>query len=54
MKQMIALWSMVKVHGLMVAGSCLKLELARYWGLETDKARKHLAVGNQMYSHSGG
>ena len=32
MKQMIALWSMVKVHGLMVAGSCLEPEFKRSWG----------------------
>jgi hypothetical protein len=48
MEQMIALWSMVKVHGLMVAGLGLAPELARCWGLEIDKAREHLAIGNQM------
>ena len=34
MKQMIALWSMVKVHGLMVAGSCLLSKLSRSWARE--------------------
>ncbi len=48
MEQMIALWSMVMVHGLMVAGPGLKPKLARCWGLETNKAREHLAIGNQM------
>jgi len=40
MKQMIALWSMVKVHGLMVAGLGLALELARCWARETDDPRR--------------
>ena len=34
MEQMIALWSMVKVHGLMVAGLSLELELVRSWARE--------------------
>ena len=38
--QMIALWSMVKVHELMAAGPVSKLILARYWGLETDDPRR--------------
>ena len=58
MKQMIALWSMVMVHGLMVAGSALscpvplrygaKPEIDEIVGRKTDKAREHLAIGNQM------
>ena len=48
MEQMIASWSMVMVHGLMVADPSNLPDLARYWGLETDKAREHLAIGNQM------
>ena len=48
MKQMIASWSMVKVHGLMVAGSGFELELTRYWARETNEAREHLSIGNQM------
>ena len=32
MKQMIALWSMVKVHGLMVAGTGMKLDLSKIVG----------------------
>ena len=34
MEQMIALWSMVKAHGLMVAGLSLMLKLARSWARE--------------------
>ena len=48
MEQMIALWSMVKVHGLMVAGASLVPIQTRSWGLESDEAREHLAIGNQM------
>ena len=48
MKQMIASWSMVMVHALMVAGPGLALKLARYCGRETDEAREHLAIGNKM------
>ena len=48
MKQMIASWSMVMVHGLMVAGPGFELELTRYWARETNEAREHLAIGNQM------
>ena len=48
MKQMIALWSMVKVHGLMVADPSSLPRLVRYCGPETDKAREHLAIVNQM------
>ena len=48
MKQMIALWSMVMIQGLTVAGSCLVPFKARSWGPETNEAREHLAIGNQM------
>ena len=34
MEQMIALWSMVMVHGLMVAGSCLVPKLCEIVGRE--------------------
>ena len=34
---MIASWSMVMVHGLMVAGPGDLPELIRYWGRETDE-----------------
>jgi hypothetical protein len=37
MKQMIALWFMVMVHGLMVAGLVIELILARSWGPESDE-----------------
>ena len=39
---------MVMVHGLMVADPGLEPNIARSWGPETDKAREHLAIGNQM------
>ena len=48
MEQMIALLSMVKVHGLMVAGSGLKPKLARCSNRKINEAREHLAIGNQM------
>ena len=48
MEQMIALWSMVMVHGLMIAGSGLKPKLSRCVGRKTNEAREHLAIGNQM------
>ena len=48
MKQMIALWSMVMVHGLMVAGSSLCPLYAIDAGRKTNEAREHLAIGNQM------
>ena len=48
MEQMIASWSMVMVHGLMAAGPVSKLIFAGSWGRETDEAREHLAIGNQM------
>ena len=48
MKQMIASWSMVMVHGLMVADPGLEPKLTRSWGSKTNEAREHLAIGNQM------
>ena len=36
MEQMIASWSMLMVHGLMVAGPCLELELAKLSGEENE------------------
>jgi hypothetical protein len=42
MKQMIALWSMVMVHGLMAAGPGKESRRWRKGGPETDEAR----VGN--------
>ena len=42
MKQMIALWSMVMVHGLMVVGLSQVLELTRSWARETDDPRLSL------------
>ena len=48
MKQMIALWSMVMVHALMVAGPSNSPILSKILGLESDEAREHLAIGNQM------
>ena len=43
MKQMIALWSMVKVHELMVAGSSLCPIYAIDAGRKTNEAREHFA-----------
>ena len=48
MEQMISLWSMVMVDGLMVAGSSNSPILSKILGLESDEAREHLAIGNQM------
>ena len=48
MKQMIAPWSMVMIHGLMVAGPTLVPFLLRSWGRKTDEPREHLVIGNQM------
>ena len=48
MEQMIASWSMVTVHGLMVADPGLEPNIARSWGRKTHEAREHLAIGNQM------
>ena len=48
MEQMIVLWSMVKVHGLMVADPALSLKLARYCGPETDEARVGNGTGHPM------
>ena len=48
MEQMIASWSMVTVHGLMVADPGLEPNIARSWGPETDKARVVNGTGNLM------
>ena len=40
MEQMIASWSMVMVHGLMVAGLALVPKLARCWARETVDPRR--------------
>ena len=48
MEQMIALWSMVMVHALIVVGPVIVPFKARSWGPETNEAREHLAIGNQM------
>ena len=48
MKQMIALWSMVMVHGLMVAGPGIMPLYAMDAGRKTNEAREHLAIVNQM------
>ena len=45
---MIAPWSMVTVHALMVAGSSLCPIYAIDAGRKTNKAREHLVIGNQM------
>jgi len=40
MKQMIASWSMVMVHALMVAGPGLEPNIARSWARESDDPRR--------------
>ncbi len=42
------LWSMVMIHGLMVAGPGMVPLYAIDAGRKTDEAREHLAIGNQM------
>ena len=54
MKQMIASWSMVMVHGLMVAGPGIKSKLARSWARETDEPPGAFGTVNQMCDRSGG
>ena len=49
MKQMIALWSMVMVHGLMVADPGLEPNIARLWGPEADEARVGNGTGHPMW-----
>jgi hypothetical protein len=49
MKQMIASWFMVMIHGLIVAGSGIKSKLARSWARETNEppgAFRARAVGS--------
>ena len=53
MKQMIASWSMVMVHGLMVAGPGIKSKLARSWARETDEPPGAFGTVNQMCDRSG-
>ena len=48
MKQRIALWSMVMVHGLMVADPGLVPLNAIDASRKTNEAREHSAIGNQM------
>ena len=48
MKQMIALWSMVMVHGLMVAVPVRCPKLARLWGLAMDEPPGAFGTVNQM------
>ena len=48
MKQMIALWSMVIVHGLMVVGPGMKLDLARCWGRDWAEAPGVYGRDNSM------
>ena len=47
MKQMIALWSMVMVHGLMAAGLSLKPQLTRSWARELASLREHRGRAEQ-------
>ena len=49
MEQMIALWSMMMVHGLMVAGLVIEPIFARSWGPETDEARVGNGTGHSMW-----
>ena len=46
---MIASWSMVMVHGLMVAGPGLVLKLTPLWARELDKPREHTGGAYVMY-----
>jgi hypothetical protein len=48
MKQMIASWSMVKVHALMAADPGLVPFSPGSWGPETDEARVGNGTGNLM------
>ena len=48
MKQMIASWSMVMVHGLMVAGLSLVPDLARCWGRDSAEAPGVYGTINRM------
>ena len=54
MEQMIALWSMVMVHGLMVAGPGMVPNFKRCWGRGMDEPPGDFWTVNQMYSNSGG
>ena len=48
MVKLIASWSMVMVHGLMVAYPDLVPLYAIDASRKTNEAREHLAIGNQM------
>ena len=48
MEKMIASWSMVMVHALMVAGPVILPIFVGSWGRKANEAREHLAIGNQM------
>ena len=54
MEQMVASWSMVMLHGLMVAGPGIKSKLARLWARETDEPPGAFGIINQMCDRSGG
>ena len=54
MKQMIASWSMVMVHGLMVAGLTLVLKLRKSWARELALPGGAFGTVNQMCDRSGG
>ena len=48
MEQMISLWSMVKVHGLMVAGPSIEPQLARSWGAKWRSRAEHRGVSSNV------
>ena len=54
MEQMIASWSVVMVHGLMVADAGFEPYLARLWGPEADEEPGAFGTVNQMCDRSGG
>ena len=51
---MIASWSMVMVHGLMVAGLSQVPIKTRSWGRETDEPPRAFGTVNEMCDRSGG
>ena len=54
MEQMIASWSMVMVHGLMVAGLILVPIKTRSWARKTDEPPGAFGTVNEMCDRSGG
>ena len=54
MEQMIASWSMVMLHALMVAGSSNSPILMRSGGRERDEPPGAFGTVNQMFDRSGG